>query len=641
MKKTFLSRLFALLLAFAFLATSVHALTPEQAAELLDQLYIDEIPPEVLEQTDVKRMVDALGDPYTEYFTAEEYQAFVASMSDSSLVGIGVVFTRTGLPIDETGLAIDQVLEDSPASRVGLMAGDCILSVDGNSLVGLDLDTAVTYIRGEEGTQLTITYLRDGTPQEAVLTRATVVVAATTTQLIDGHIGYISCTTFGEETAGHFRDGIETYGDQVDVWIVDLRSNLGGSAEAATTCAGYFTGSGYMSILRDGAGQYTAYSYKDSSLTLYPVIVLVDPYSASASEIFASAIQSYRAGIVVGDRTYGKGVAQVVLDQSYLPEYFPDGDAIKITAYRFYSPSGNTTDQIGVLPNVLTDDEYSAAAALLLASDPNDRSEAGTLRVDLSWRWYIDLALAADEAYQDAFRALLEAIPEGTGLYLREAGQTDPVPVTRDDLCQAYGLTLGRQEFSDLDQATYTHAINVLQTYRLLNGYEDGTVAPLKSLRRSELCQILASALDLKEATIENPYLDVPEDAWYAPAVLSMTNLGFVNGIGDGLFDPDGTVTHQQLITVMGRLAQFLNMGFYDAARQRPEDALADEALAAYADWAQPSAWLLSSSQTNLLGMPITLLWDAPDQIDPEAPATREEAAFLFYELLSFCEIIE
>ncbi|MDE6108280.1 MAG: hypothetical protein K2F83_06380, partial [Oscillospiraceae bacterium] len=112
MKRTLLTRLFALLLVFALLSVPAQALTPEQAAELLSLLYIDEISEEVLEQTDVKSMVAALGDPYTEYFTPEEYQAFMASMSDSSLVGIGVVFSRTGLPIDENGLAIDQVLED-------------------------------------------------------------------------------------------------------------------------------------------------------------------------------------------------------------------------------------------------------------------------------------------------------------------------------------------------------------------------------------------------------------------------------------------------------------------------------------------------------------------------------------------------
>ncbi|MDE6107898.1 MAG: S-layer homology domain-containing protein, partial [Oscillospiraceae bacterium] len=304
------------------------------------------------------------------------------------------------------------------------------------------------------------------------------------------------------------------------------------------------------------------------------------------------------------------------------------------------SPNGNTTDQIGVMPNLLTDNDYSAAVAYLLSSGSSGHAEGDTLRINLSWRWYVDLSLIDDETYRDAFCALLDAIPEGTGLYLQSPEDPDGVPVTKDELIQTYQLELENGDFSDIEQATYTHAIRVLQTYRLLNGFEDGTFLPSVSLRRSEFCQLIASALNLKVVAIENPYLDVPDDAWYTPAVLAMTNLGFVNGIGDGLFDPEGTVTHQQLITVMGRLAQFLNMGFFNAARQIPADELEAEGLTDYADWARPGAWLLSSSQTTLLGSPYNLLWDNTEEISPEEPATREETAYLFYELLSFCEIL-
>ena len=454
---------------------------------------LDDIPKEVLEQETVSDMLSALGDPYTEYFTPEEYKAFMASMSDTSLVGIGVVFSRTGLLIDENGLAIDQILEGSPAAKGGLEVGDCLLAIDGYSLIGLDLDTAAAYIRGEEGSQVTVTYRRNNVTRDTVLTRATVVVAATTTQLIDGHIGYISCTTFGDETAGHFRDGIETYGDQVDTWIVDLRSNLGGSAEAATECAGYFTGPGYMSILRDGSDQYSAYSHSDSALTLYPVIVLVDPYSASASEIFASTIQSYRAGIVVGTRTYGKGVAQIVVDQNYMPDYFPDGDAIKITAYRFYSPNGNTTDQIGVLPELLVDNELSAAVSLLLNSAQNRESKANTLRVDFSWRWYVDLDLAVSEPYQDAFLALLNALPDGTKLYRSDSihSEADWTPVTKEELAQEYSLSISGTGFSDSEDSTYAHAISVLKTYGLLNGLKMAPLLPVKPFAAMSFARFL------------------------------------------------------------------------------------------------------------------------------------------------------
>lgn len=638
MKSRSLSRCAALLLAICLaILPSAQALTTEQAAELLELLYIDEIPPAVLEAETVKDMVAALGDPYTEYFTPEEYAAFLSSMSDSSLVGIGVVFSRSSGPIGPEGLMIEQVLENSPASRGGLKAGDRILSVDGHTLEPVDLDTAAEWIRGEEGTTVTITYIRDGEHYSADLVRATVVVAATTTQLLDGHIGYISCSTFGNETAGHFKDGIETYGEQADLWIVDLRSNLGGSAEAATECAGYFAGKGYMSILRDSSDAYSAYYHEEDPLTLYPVIVLVDQYSASASEIFASAIQSYRSGIVIGTRTYGKGVAQIVADQNSMPDYFPDGDAIKITSYRFFSPNRNTTDQIGVLPHILLAPE-DVGAALLLRSSPAPDATA-TLRIDLSWRWYVDLDSALTEENQSSLLALLMALPYGTKLYLSNDTSVEN-PVTVAELCEFYSLPYLSSVFSDSADSMFPDALNILKTYDILKGKEKDKFYPRDNLTRAELCQLLSQALNLKPVSIESPYVDVAPEDWFTPAVLAVTNLGLVNGVGDNRFDPYSLVSHEQLLTIMGRLARFLNSNFYDAAAQMPEDALLAEALSAYADWSQSSVWLLACSQTTLFGTPRSLLWDDLDSISPSEAATRDESAFLLYELLSYTGIL-
>lgn len=638
MKSSFLSRINALFLAICLaVLPSAQALTTEQAAELLELLYIDDISPAVLEADTVKEMVAALGDPYTEYFTPEEYDAFLASMSDSSLVGIGVVFSRNGGLIGPDGLMIEQVLEDSPASRGGLMAGDRILFVDGQALEPVDLDTAADWIRGEEGTTVSITYSRNGELHSADLVRSTVVVAATTTQLLNGHIGYISCSTFGNETAGHFRDGIETYGEQADLWVVDLRSNLGGSAEAATECAGYFAGDGYMSILRDGSDAYSAYYHEEDPLTLYPVIVLVDQYSASASEIFASAIQSYRAGIVVGTRTYGKGVAQIVADQNSMPDYFPDGDAIKITSYRFFSPDGNTTDQIGILPHILLAPE-DVGAALLLRSSPAPEAEA-TLRIDLSWRWYIDLNSALTEENQTSLLALLSALPQGTKLYLSNDTSVEH-PVTVEELCQLYSLPYQSSDFIDSSDSMFPDILSVLKTYGILKGKAEDKFYPRERLTRAELCQLLSQALNLKSVSTESPYIDVSSEDWFAPAVLAVTNLGLVNGVGDERFDPDSPVSHEQLLTIMGRLAKFLNTSFYNAASQIPEDVLQIEALSDYADWSRSSTWLLACSQTTLFGSPRSLLWDDLETISPTEAATRDETAFLLYELLSYTGIL-
>lgn len=632
-KKWFLRLTSAVLTASLLSFPCAQALTAEQASQLLEEIYVDEVPQSILELPTIEEMLKALGDPYTEYFTPEEYAAFNATMSDSSLVGIGVVSRQT-----EEGLCIDTVLEDSPAEKGSMQAGDVIIEVDGHSIVGEDSDTAIARIRGEEGTTVRITYLRDGVQNTVTLTRALVVVAATTTELIDGHIGYISCTTFGGETAQHFREGIEKYKDEATVWIVDLRSNTGGTTQAAVDAAGCFTGSGPQAYLRNGADEYSSYFYQEDSLTLYPVIVLMDEYSASSSELFASAIRDYGAGIVIGTRSYGKGVAQTVLDRNYLPEYFPDGDAIKITSHRFFSPAGNSTDQVGVIPNLLVPEEMIGDVAYLLAGPNPSPDTSGTLRVDLSWRWYVDLETASE--YKEVFQILLDAIPANTSLWLGSGGsdgwrKTDAVQVA-----ESCGLEYHIPEFPDQEDSNFKTALSVLKTFSLLRGREDGLFHPQDNLTRAELCQMLAMALNCAVPVNESPYSDVASNTWYAPAVIAMTNMGLVNGVGKGQFQPQAPVDHQQLITIMGRLAQWLNLYLYDTLQEAPSADMNVVGLENYADWAKRYAWLLSYSQTGYFGNPITLLWDSAEKIDPAASTTRDEAAYTLYRILSYTDIL-
>ncbi len=644
MRKKLFSRSLALLLSLALLAAPAQALTLEQAAELLQTLYIDEVPAEALEKETVQEMVAAVGDPYTQYFTPEEYEAFLATMSDTSLVGIGVIlaYPADGL-VPQAGLTLDQVLENAPAAKGGLVTGDVILTVDGRSVGGEKLDDVTQWLRGEVGSEVTVTYLRDGQEYSATLIRETVVVAATTTELVDGHIGYISCTTFGGETAGHFREGLEKYDAEADMWVVDLRSNTGGVTDAASDSVGYFTGGGYMALLRDGLDQYSAFYHEEDPMTLDPVIVLTDPYTASSSEIFASAVQSYSAGVIIGGRTFGKGVAQIVVDQASQPELFPDGDAMKITAYRFFSPAGNTTDQVGVIPDLLVDPQRALGVASLLEphldEDP-ERIPGNALRLTLGgWRWYIDLVKASDEAHREDFQCLIDALPLNETLYREnKSGEWEQVQLA--DICLEYGMEYRPAAFDDMFESGNPEILSILKTYDIIRGRGDGKYYPLESMTRAEFCQLLYSALNCAAPTASSPYPDVAEEDWFSPAVIALTEMGLFEGEEDGNFHPQRVVDHQQLLTVLGRLAQFLNTKFYDAARSNPEGGREDEKYAAYPDWARLPAWLLSESQTNLLGGPVSMLWDAPENIDPTAPATRDEAARLLYTILSYTDIL-
>lgn len=634
MKQRFFPLLTVLSLSLTLLNIPMsQALTVEQAAQLLEEYYVDEVPQAVLEKPTIEDMLEALGDPYTQYFTADEFSDFNASMSDTKLVGIGVVSVSTA-----EGLLLDSVIEGSPAEKGGMEPGDIILAVDGHSIVGEASDTAINRILGKEGTEVKITYLRNGQRKTVPLIRETIVIPATTTELIDDHIGYIQCTTFGDETAEHFREGLEAYEDQATVWIVDLRSNSGGVTQAAVDAVGYFTGSRLQVCMRDGADEYRGIYSEGEFRTLSPVIVLVDEYSASSSELFAAAVRDHQAGIVVGTRTFGKGVAQTVLTQQEFPEFFLEGDAFKITSNRFFSPAGNSTDQVGVIPELLVDPEYIEAVSYLLAGPSPVSDTSGLLRIDFGWRWYVDLELAGE--YPEVFQVLLDALPIGVNLWLGTGGSDGWQGIEPEQAAQLCGVEYHAPAFPDQEASQFPTSISYLKTYDLLRGKEDGLFHPQDPLTRAELCQLLADALNCTVPANTSPYTDVSNDAWYAPAVIAMSNMGLVTGNEKGEFRPEDPVDHQQFITIMGRLGQRFNIYLYDDLKSTaPEDKLVAGILG-YADWARDYAWLLSYSQKGYLGNTISLLWDTAAKIEPTAATTRDEAAYTLYRLLSYTNIL-
>ena len=284
MKHRLSIRVLSLLLCLAvLLPPAAQALTLEQARMLLTQYYIDDVPASVLEQDSIDAALEALGDPYTVYFTPEENQLFTSSMQDQDIVGIGI-----SARAEEEGLRLTWVYEDTPAAEAGLQAGDLITAVDGRAAAGEDVDVLTSWIQGAEGTQVTLTWLRGETEHTAALTRRAVVIPATVGELWEGHIGYIDCDTFGDETLSHFTQEVERRDGESTHWVVDLRSNTGGGVDAAVQSAGVFTGPETLAYLRDGAGRYVSFPSEQEALTQKPVLVLVNQYTASAAELFAA-----------------------------------------------------------------------------------------------------------------------------------------------------------------------------------------------------------------------------------------------------------------------------------------------------------------------------------------------------------------
>ncbi|MBP1737526.1 MAG: peptidase [Oscillospiraceae bacterium] len=630
MKKRLYS-FFAVVLSFCLLFSSAAALTSDQLKELLTENYIDAIPDSTLSLTTVDDIIEALNDPYTTYFTKEEYEDFLASMEDTTKIGLGIA-----IQANDDGWMITQVLEDSGAAAAGVTAGEIITAVDGTSVAGVGTDEATKYLSGDESTQVVVTLeAQDGTTRDVTVTRTEFTASITaSTELLQDHIGYIDCTAFGSETLQHFTDGITDNDSSADIWLVDLRLNGGGDAGVAIHSAATLSGGlGYspLAYLKNRAGQYTGYIATDSRLSTDPSIILVSEYTASAAELFASVFRDMGTGIVVGNRTYGKGVAQVVFNESTNPEDFTDGDALKMTAYRVYSCVGTTTDKIGVIPDLLISDENAAEAAVLLcASEPADSE--GYVRLTLGGlNYYINTAdaTASDDSLA-AFTELLEAVPASASACLGQGG-TDWLDVGANIIAMSYCPDYVSRSFTDVSGSDYEDAINTLATYELVNGSGDGTFDPEGTLTRAQLCAMLTQILNHTgdAATAASVFSDVSADAWYADDVAMMYQMGLVDGFEDGTFRPDDVVTHEQLLTICERFAAWLSASVNSLDGNVSDGSAtidtSEETSQGFSSWSANATWILNYYQ---------LLYTDLTNITPTSATERQEAAALLYNLL-------
>ena len=594
--KKILSRIAAVLLSFILLIAPASALSVEQALQLLEEVYLYEIPEEAYAAQDLDELFAILNEPYTTYMTEEQYKAFLGLVEgDTNVVGIGVTIQYT-----DQGLLVESVLPGGSAEEGGIRAGDLIVEIGGLPCVPAD-ESHRALILGEEGTTVNLAVLRDGFTYRYTLTRKPVLIPNTQAQVLEGGIGYIDCNSFGSETSSYFAAELEQYDDQVDCWLVDLRGNSGGYTDAAVDLCSLLTGPGRYLYLEDGSGDATAYTGMLPALTDKPVILLLNGGSASSSEILASSIRDIGRGVSVGGRTYGKGVAQIICDQdNVIPGYF-DGDGMKVTAYRFYSAGFNTTDRIGVIPTLLVDDWYTEAVALALCGNPSDAKLSVVLDPsngnDVISRNYYHFSINPDTD-EAVLAALLAALPPQAMVgYSGVAGWWQDL-YSAPQIAEMLGIEYESRWFNDVADSPYADAINALGTYYLINGVEEGRFAPKNTLTRAQLCVMLARALDV---TYTGPTLfdDVANDAWYAGEVNAMAYLGLVDGVADGQFNPGGSLTQEQLLTILGRLARFLNYGMdlfgeYFSADMLELTEEQAAALAPFSSWAQEGAALLA-----------------------------------------------
>ena len=628
-KEQHMKKFFAALLALTMSLSplSVSALELADAVQILKRFYVDEIPDNVLSLDSIDAILDALGDPYTTYYTAEEYAEFLDSVHGESLVGIGVALHNT---YDQGGFPVMSVLPDSPALAAGLEPGDRITAVNGVPLS--PTSNVVSLISGEEGTTVTVTVLRqDGITRDYTMTRRAVSVPIVTYRQ-EGTAGIIDCTRFGDSTIDVVEEALRELNGDVSIWIMDLRSNPGGTTQAAAGSAGLFLGGATMCYFRNADDEYQyIYTTEDCpDLTDKPLIILTSPTSASGSELFAAALRDHQGAIAIGQRTYGKGVAQVVFDETNTEGMF-DGDAMKVTTQRFYSPNGTSNHIVGVLPTLLISPENTPVVALLLDTpEPKLGRTKGYMELDFNiFSLYVNLEEALAEANRAAFTELLEALPPFCTIRMGDGnGWTGSSRRTAQSTALELGLPFqSRAGFTDVDLES-ADWLETLAIYDLVAGYEDSTFRPENSITRAEFCTLLANAMNLPGDGTSLPFSDTPADAWYAGYVSAMASMGFIAGYEDGTFRPNNTITNQEIMAILSSAASWLSMTVYDL----PDELLDVEkdSYPSFDPWAQVAA-------RNLAKLNIIL---SEAQGQPQDAATRRTAAWLLFRVLEETDMI-
>lgn len=327
----------------------------ERKLKLLDNiveqsyLYKDEVDDSDLTEGLYAGYLSALDDPYAAYFTEEETKELFQSVS-GEFFGVGALLSQdvtTGI------ITITQVYEDSPAEAAGLREGDILVQVDNRKITDENLDEIVNWIKGDKGTEVVLYVLRDGIETEVTAVRDVVKTMTVQSEMKEDKIGYIYIKEFDDVTVEQFQKALnELEAQGMKGLVIDIRNNPGGNLDAVVEMLQMILPEGDIVSIRDRNGEQEKYTCDGKNEFKKPLAVLVNQYSASASEIFSGAVQDHEIGQIVGMTTYGKGVVQDILSLG-------DGTSMKITTAEYFLPSGRSINQKGITPDVEVEFEYS------------------------------------------------------------------------------------------------------------------------------------------------------------------------------------------------------------------------------------------------------------------------------------------
>lgn len=312
--------------------------------ELIDKHYIEDINNEELVEGIYKGYVAGIGDPYSAYYTQDEYAALMES-SSGIYYGIGASVSQD----PQTGIiTVVRPFLSGPAYEEGLLPGDILYEVDGEKVTGQDLTEVVSKIKGPEGTKTNLTIIRENEANELEfsVSRRKIEIPTIEHTMLDNQIGYITISSFDKVTVDQFREAI----DELEAkgqrgLIIDVRNNPGGLLDAVSNMLDRLLPEGLIVYTEDKYGNREEIKSDAEEYFDKPLVVLTNGNSASASEIFAGAIQDYSIGTIVGTRTFGKGIVQSI---------FPlvDETAVKVTVSKYFTPKGRDIHDVGISPDV-------------------------------------------------------------------------------------------------------------------------------------------------------------------------------------------------------------------------------------------------------------------------------------------------
>ena len=316
---------------------------------VLDSFYFEEVDDEKAKDSIYKAYLSSYGDKYTVYYTADEYKKLTET-TNGTFSGIGAVCQISS----EGGILLVDVYESGAGYKAGLRSGDRIIQVDGTDVTDMDLSSAVALVKGEKGTQAALKIVRDGATYDYTVVRDEVEVQTVNYAMTEDNIGYISVSQFENVTAKQFKAAIEDLKSEgAKGIIIDIRNNPGGLLTTVISMLKDILPNGLIVYTEDKDGNRKEYSDNDNEELDMPLAVLVNGNSASASEIFAGAIQDYGKGVIVGTQTFGKGIVQTV-------KPLTDGSAIKFTIAKYFTPKGQDIHGKGVTPDVVVEYDKDA-----------------------------------------------------------------------------------------------------------------------------------------------------------------------------------------------------------------------------------------------------------------------------------------